>query len=127
MSRTKTFHIVAWLTLFSIAFTVNTLGTDARADDGIATYSSHGPTRSHWTFGDGVVLGDEIRLSANNIARDGVVLGDRSIFCNGILLSDGVRQSGSAVLGDGVVLGDEVVLGNGVVWAKTFSSDVGNA
>jgi subtilisin family serine protease len=28
---------------------VNTFGTDSRADDGIATYSSRGPTRSYWT------------------------------------------------------------------------------
>ena len=27
----------------------NTFGTDARNDDGIATYSSRGPTRSYWT------------------------------------------------------------------------------
>ena len=27
----------------------NALGTDARADDTMATYSSHGPTRSYWT------------------------------------------------------------------------------
>ncbi|HEX8292988.1 MAG TPA: S8 family serine peptidase, partial [Pyrinomonadaceae bacterium] len=26
----------------------NTFGTDSRADDGVATYSSRGPTRSHW-------------------------------------------------------------------------------
>jgi len=28
---------------------VNTFGTDNRADDTIATYSSRGPTRSYWT------------------------------------------------------------------------------
>jgi subtilisin family serine protease len=28
---------------------VNTFGTDARNDDGVATYSSRGPTRSFWT------------------------------------------------------------------------------
>ncbi|MEP7076698.1 MAG: S8 family serine peptidase, partial [Acidobacteriota bacterium] len=27
----------------------NTFGTDSRSDDGIATYSSRGPTRSYWT------------------------------------------------------------------------------
>src|SRR5437764_2071893 len=27
----------------------NTFGTDARNDDGVATYSSRGPTRSYWT------------------------------------------------------------------------------
>ena len=27
---------------------VNTFGTDGRNDDGIATYSSRGPTRSYW-------------------------------------------------------------------------------
>jgi serine protease AprX len=27
----------------------NSLGTDSRSDDAIATYSSHGPTRSYWT------------------------------------------------------------------------------
>jgi serine protease AprX len=28
---------------------VNTFGTDTRQDDGVATYSSRGPTRSYWT------------------------------------------------------------------------------
>jgi subtilisin family serine protease len=33
---------------------VNTYGTDTRQDDGVATYSSHGPTRSYWTGTNGV-------------------------------------------------------------------------
>ncbi len=33
---------------------VNTLGTNARNDDGIATYSSRGPSRGHWTDANGV-------------------------------------------------------------------------
>lgn len=32
----------------------NTFGTDARNDDGVATYSSRGPTRSSWTDANGV-------------------------------------------------------------------------
>ena len=32
----------------------NTFGTDVRSDDGIATYSSRGPTRSYWTDVQGV-------------------------------------------------------------------------
>jgi serine protease AprX len=32
----------------------NTFGTDARNDDGVATYSSRGPTRSFWTDAYGV-------------------------------------------------------------------------
>ncbi|HEX7316183.1 MAG TPA: S8 family serine peptidase [Pyrinomonadaceae bacterium] len=32
----------------------NTFGTDARADDGVATYSSRGPTRGSWLDADGV-------------------------------------------------------------------------
>ena len=32
----------------------NTFGTDARADDGVATFSSRGPTRSFWTDEAGV-------------------------------------------------------------------------
>ncbi|HEU4594431.1 MAG TPA: S8 family serine peptidase [Pyrinomonadaceae bacterium] len=33
---------------------VNTFGTDVRMDDGIASFSSRGPTRSFWTDGAGV-------------------------------------------------------------------------
>src|ERR1043166_5233368 len=33
---------------------VNTFGTDARDDDGVATYSSRGPTRSFWTDSLGI-------------------------------------------------------------------------
>ena len=33
---------------------VNTFGTDVRSDDGVATYSSRGPTRSYWTDSIGV-------------------------------------------------------------------------
>src|SRR5437867_5723654 len=32
----------------------NTFGTDARNDDGVATYSSRGPTRSYWTDANGL-------------------------------------------------------------------------
>jgi len=32
----------------------NTMGTDSRADDAIATYSSRGPTRAYWTDSSGV-------------------------------------------------------------------------
>jgi serine protease AprX len=32
----------------------NTLGTDARSDDSITTYSSRGPTRSYWTDESGI-------------------------------------------------------------------------
>src|SRR5437870_13120539 len=32
----------------------NTFGTDARNDDGVASYSSRGPTRSSWTDTDGL-------------------------------------------------------------------------
>jgi Subtilisin-like serine proteases len=32
----------------------NSMGTDSRADDVMATYSSRGPTRSYWTDSDGV-------------------------------------------------------------------------
>ena len=32
----------------------NTFGTDARSDDGVATYSSRGPTRSSWVDANGL-------------------------------------------------------------------------
>src|SRR5258708_5975785 len=38
----------------------NTFGTNARGDDGVATYSSRGPTRSHWTDARGVVHYDNL-------------------------------------------------------------------
>lgn len=119
MNPTKSFHIVAWLTLFSIAFTVNTIGTDAREDNGIATYSSPGPTRSHRTDGNGFVIGDGILLGDYMMTSDGVVLGDSSIFCSNILHSEGVVR--------GKVLGDGVVLGDGFVPDEAFSIAVGKA
>ncbi|HEX8636550.1 MAG TPA: S8 family serine peptidase, partial [Pyrinomonadaceae bacterium] len=39
---------------------VNTFGTDARNDDGIATYSSRGPTRSFYTEANGVKKYDHL-------------------------------------------------------------------
>ena len=38
---------------------VNTFGTDSRSDDSVATYSSHGPTRSYYTR-NGVKIHDNI-------------------------------------------------------------------
>ncbi len=52
----------------------NTFGTDARSDDGVATYSSRGPTRSYWTDTSG------IRHYDNVIKPDLVAPGNKLIF-----------------------------------------------
>src|SRR5207248_4299077 len=39
---------------------VNTFGTDSHSDDGVATFSSRGPTRSHWTDASGVIHYDDL-------------------------------------------------------------------
>ena len=38
----------------------NSFGTDSRSDDVMASYSSHGPTRSFWTDGSGVKHYDNV-------------------------------------------------------------------
>jgi subtilisin family serine protease len=52
----------------------NTYGTDARSDDGIATYSSRGPTRSSYTDAGGV------RHYDNLLKPDLVAPGNKTIF-----------------------------------------------
>jgi subtilisin family serine protease len=52
----------------------NTFGTDARGDDGIATFSSHGPTRGYTTDASGV------RHYDNLIKPDLVAPGNKLIF-----------------------------------------------
>ena len=41
---------------------VNGFGTDSRADDKVATYSSRGPTRSYWTDAYGLKHYDNVML-----------------------------------------------------------------
>src|ERR1044071_6392573 len=53
---------------------VNGFGTDSRADDKVATYSSRGPTRSYWTDGYGIKHYD------NLIKPDLVAIGNKLIF-----------------------------------------------
>ena len=53
---------------------VNGFGTDSRADDKVATYSSRGPTRSYWTDAYGVKHYD------NLIKPDLVAIGNKLIF-----------------------------------------------
>ena len=52
----------------------NTFGTNARTDDGVATYSSRGPTRSSWTDETGV------RHYDNLIKPDLVAPGNKLIY-----------------------------------------------
>ena len=63
----------------------NTFGTDSRADDAVASYSSRGPTRSAWTDGAGVVHHD------NLVKPDLVAPGNKVIWAaavdNNILLN----------------------------------------
>jgi hypothetical protein len=40
--------------VITVGAAVNTFGTDSHADDGVATYSSRGPTRSSYKDGNGV-------------------------------------------------------------------------
>jgi len=69
---------------------VNTFGTDSRADDGIATYSSRGPTRSYFTDANGVKHYD------NLLKPELVAPGNKLIYAesdiggsNGLLLGIG--------------------------------------
>jgi subtilisin family serine protease len=52
----------------------NTFGTDARSDDGVATFSSRGPTRGSWTDASGV------RHYDNLIKPDLVAPGNKLIY-----------------------------------------------
>src|ERR1041384_7882336 len=52
----------------------NTFGTDVRNDDGVATYSSRGPTRGHYTDASGVKYYD------NLVKPDLVAPGNKLIF-----------------------------------------------
>jgi subtilisin family serine protease len=56
----------------------NTFGTDARTDDGVASYSSRGPTRSFWTDSHGVKHYD------NLIKPDLVAPGNKLIAAEGV-------------------------------------------
>jgi subtilisin family serine protease len=75
----------------------NTYGTDNRADDAMATYSSRGPTRSFWTEASGV------RHYDNLIKPDLVAPGNKLIFAespnNKLLLGNLLLDAG---LGSGV-------------------------
>src|SRR6185295_18248961 len=52
----------------------NTFGTDSRADDGVTTYSSRGPTRSYWTDSA------EVKHYDNLIKPDLVAPGNKLIY-----------------------------------------------
>ena len=56
----------------------NTFGTDARADDGVATYSSRGPTRGYWADASGVQHYD------NSIKPDLVAPGNKLISAEAV-------------------------------------------
>ena len=56
---------------------VNTYGTDVRSDDGIATYSSRGPTRSYWTDTVGVKHYDNL-IKPDLAAPGNKIIGDAS-------------------------------------------------
>ena len=69
------------------AFTIgasNTFQTNGRSDDGVATYSSRGPTRGHWTDGDNVVHHDNV------LKPDMVAPGNKLVFAqspNNVLIA----------------------------------------
>ena len=56
----------------------NTFGTDDRRDDGVATYSSRGPTRSFWTDASGVKHYD------NLVKPDLVAPGNKIVYAKGV-------------------------------------------
>ncbi len=55
----------------------NTFGTDARSDDGIATYSSRGPTRSYYTNAQGVKQYDHV-VKPDLVAPGNKIIGANS-------------------------------------------------
>ncbi|HSE97013.1 MAG TPA: S8 family peptidase, partial [Blastocatellia bacterium] len=55
----------------------NTFGTDYRSDDGVATYSSRGPTRGHYTDDAGVRRYDNI-IKPDLIAQGNKIIGAKS-------------------------------------------------
>ncbi len=55
----------------------NTFGTDRRDDDGVTTYSSRGPTRSHWTDNAGVKHYDHL-IKPDLVAPGNLVIGARA-------------------------------------------------
>ena len=57
---------------------VNTFGTDSRSDDSVATYSSHGPTRSYYTR-NGVKIHDNI-IKPDLVAPGNKVVSAKSDF-----------------------------------------------
>jgi serine protease AprX len=65
---------------------VNTYGTDVRSDDGMATYSSHGPTRSYWTDAAGVKHYDN--LIKPDLAAPGNKIVSRTSPNNSLLSSN---------------------------------------
>src|SRR5207253_3927901 len=62
----------------------NTFGTDSHADDGVATYSSRGPTRSYSTDTKGV------RHYDNLLKPDLIAPGNKLIYAESDMGSDGV-------------------------------------
>ncbi|HVI71982.1 MAG TPA: S8 family serine peptidase, partial [Pyrinomonadaceae bacterium] len=70
------------------AFTIgasNSFQTDGRSDDGVATYSSRGPTRGHWIDGESVVHHDNI------LKPDMVAPGNKLVFAqspNNVLVTE---------------------------------------
>jgi len=57
---------------------VNTFGTDARNDDGVASYSSRGPTRSYWTDSLGVKHYDHL-MKPDLVAPGNKILEAKSV------------------------------------------------
>src|SRR6266436_7508351 len=74
----------------------NTFGTDARNDDAVATYSSRGPTRSHWTDANNVVHYD------NLLKPDLIAPGNKLIYAESDAGSAGLL--GTGLLGSTVSL-----------------------
>jgi len=72
-------------------------------------------------LGDGVTLGNWVKLGDEVKLGDGVTLGNWVKLGDGVKLGNGVTLGNGVKLGDGVTLGDEVKLGDGVKlgdWVK---------
>ena len=73
----------------------NTFGTDYRSDDGVATYSSRGPTRGYKTLSNGARKYDNL-IKPDLIAPGNKIIGARSTTTNNLILQYPSLATGNA-------------------------------
>jgi serine protease AprX len=74
----------------------NTFGTDTRADDGVATYSSRGPTRGSWLDASGVRHYDNL-IKPDLVAPGNKLISAESVSCKLVLTTPSLDRNVSSV------------------------------